>query len=498
MGKDNEKPAGIYNRAKVWQLILFTCNDVSFNVYFIIMSFVSYYATGVVGMGVVMVSYLLTAMRIFDGITDPLIGRIMDRTNTKFGKFRPFMVGGNLIMAVSVLIMFFTTHKFSGPFRIFWFILIYAIYIIGYTCQGAATRAGQSCLTTDPRQRPVVSIISGTGCSVLAAGIQMMVSGYLITKYGEMGVPFFQELIIIGILISAVLTVLAVIGIWRKDRPEFYGTGSSKQAAQKVPLKDYLDVIKNNRGLQMLIVAASTDKLANTVSGNAIVSIMVFGIICKNYAVSGQMAMLTLFPTLIVLFAGVRVAQKMGQRKAVVVFSALSIVFQTAVLLLFLMGNPAQINMTQMNLFTIAFLICYIMTKGCMGVPASLVIPMITDCSDFEIYRSGRYVPGLMATLFSFVDKTISAFGNTIVGLLIALIGYTAIQPSPADELTTGIFVMSMILWCGLPILAWICSIVAMKFSPLTSQKMEEVQAHIAELRDQNVNAVNQNNNTKK
>lgn len=483
-----KQKTGLYNRAKTWQLVLFTCNDISFNVYFMIMNFVSYYATGVVGMGVVMVSYLLTAMRVFDGITDPLIGRLMDRTNTRFGKFRPFMVGGNLIMAVSVLIMFFTTHRFQGGFKVVWFILIYAVYIIGYTCQGAATRAGQSCLTTDPKQRPVVSIISGTGCSLLGAGIQMLVSGYLIVKYGSMNESFFQEMIIVGILLSAVLTVLAVIGIWDKDRPEFYGTGNEKEAAKKVPLKDYLDVIKHNRGLQMLILAASTDKLANTVSGNAIVSVMVFGIICRNYAVSGQMAMYTLLPTLIVLFLGVRVAQKMGQRQAVVVFSALSILFQSIVLFMFVFGDPTTINMVQMNVFTIVFLISYVLVRGCMGVPASLVIPMIADCSDYEIYRSGRYVPGLMATLFSFVDKTISAFGNTIVGLLIAMIGYTAVQPSPEDGLTPAIFTMSMVLWCGLPIAAWICSIIAMKFSPLSAQKMEEVQKHIAAQRAKNQN----------
>ena len=48
-------------------------------------------------------------MRVLDAVTDPFIGALMDRTNGKFGKFRPFMVIGNAIMAVSVLLMYVLT-----------------------------------------------------------------------------------------------------------------------------------------------------------------------------------------------------------------------------------------------------------------------------------------------------------------------------------------------------------------------------------------------------
>lgn len=478
-----------YNRAKPWQLILFTLNDVAFNVYYFGIAFLSYYATGVVGLGVVFVSYLLTVMRVFDGITDPMIGILLDRTNTRFGKFRPFMVGGNLIMAISVVLMFGTTHMIpEGILRTIYFILIYAVYIIGYTCQGAATRAGQSCLTTDPKQRPMVSVVSGTGCGIIATIIQMIVSGYLMVKHGgEMGTPFFIDLICILIPLSAVLTILAVIGIWEKDCPKYYGLGEKKGVKkEKIRLKDYWQVIKGNRALQMLILAASTDKLASTVSGNAIVSIMIFGIICGNYALSGEISMITIVPTMVLLLVGALFAGKMGQRKAVVVFSALSIVSCLGIVALFVFGDPSQISMSNMGFTTIAFLVLYILMRGFMGIPGSLVIPMIADCSDYEIYRSGKYVPGLMGTLFSFVDKTISAFGNTIVGLMIAAIGYTTVQPTVNDPLTTPVFTLALVLWCGLPILGWICSIIGMKFSPLTREKMVEVQAQITEIKAQN------------
>ena len=99
-----------YNRAKTWQIGFFALNNVATNFYMFLMMYVSYYATGVAGIAVVLVSSLLTSMRMFDAITDPIIGFIIDKTNTKFGKFRPMMVIGNIILAISTLVLYKVTH----------------------------------------------------------------------------------------------------------------------------------------------------------------------------------------------------------------------------------------------------------------------------------------------------------------------------------------------------------------------------------------------------
>ena len=50
-------------------------------------------------------SLFVPSMRIFDGITDPILGGLIDKTKSRFGKFRPFMVIGNLLLALSVILM---------------------------------------------------------------------------------------------------------------------------------------------------------------------------------------------------------------------------------------------------------------------------------------------------------------------------------------------------------------------------------------------------------
>ena len=58
-------------------------------------------------------------MRIWDGVTDPFIGYLVDKTNTKFGKNRPFMVIGNVILAVASFILLHVTHLFPQGARFY-------------------------------------------------------------------------------------------------------------------------------------------------------------------------------------------------------------------------------------------------------------------------------------------------------------------------------------------------------------------------------------------
>ena len=143
------------NRAKFYQLALFPMNNGATNVYFVlILSYIANFGNAVLGLAMLFASFMVTGMRVFDAITDPIIGALMDKTNTKFGKFRPFMVIGNGIMAISVLLLYVFTPMV--PDTMMWlrytlFILLYAVWVIGYTFQTSVTRSAQAVLTNDPK-----------------------------------------------------------------------------------------------------------------------------------------------------------------------------------------------------------------------------------------------------------------------------------------------------------------------------------------------------------
>ncbi|MGL5978231.1 MAG: MFS transporter [Erysipelotrichaceae bacterium] len=469
-----------YHRAKNWQVGLFALNNLSTNVYMFMMMYVSYYATGIAGLAVVTVSTILTAMRLFDGFTDPIIGFIIDKTDTKFGKFRPFMFLGNVILAVMILVLHNTTHLVPESFRLLYFIGIYGVYIIGYTFQTACTKAAQAALTNDPKQRPMFTLFDNIYMMIFQVGWMFYVSNMLLPKYdNSFTLGFFNELLVLGIALSAVFMILAVIGIAKKDNKEFFGTGQETE----LKFKDYWPVLKNNRAIQMLVVAASTDKLAGSVAMNSVVSIMLFGILMGNYALSGQISALTMIPNLILIMFGTQFARKFGQKKAFVVSTWVAVITTVAMMALFLVGDPTTISLTSINLITVAFIVLLILKSGIGAICNGIVIPMIADCADYETALSGRYVPGMMGTLFSFVDKFISSFATTVIGLGLAAIGFTTVMPDANTPLTQGIFWLTMFLYFVLPILGYIASIIAMKFYPLDQTKMEEVQAEIAAIK---------------
>ncbi len=480
---ENKEMNTKYHRATWWQMAFFPLNNTATNLYMFLMMYVTYYLTGFVGISVVLAGTVMTAMRIWDGITDPIIGYVLDKTNGKFGKNRPFMIIGNVILAIMATVIFTTCHLVPEKFRLIYFIFVYAIYIVGYTLQCVVTKSAQTCLTSDPSQRPMFALFDGIYMSVVQTVIMFVVSNIWMQKYGGFTLEFFKTFLIFTIVASGLLTALAVFAIWKKDRQEYFGTGE----VVKVNFKDYWEVLKHNRAIQMLVVSASSDKLCMSIGNNSVIAIMLYGIICGNYAVSGQLGMIMMIPNMLIMFFGVGfIARKLGQRKAMIWGSIGGVVFNLALFALFILGDPTSLSLTSMGVFTILFLVFMMLRNGATGVAGNIVIPMTADCADYETYRSGKYVPGLMGTLFSFVDKLISSLATTIVAFAIAAIGFTTTQPTPETPLTSAIFWMALFLMFIVPIFGLVLNLVAMKFYPLTKEKMEEIQEEIARIKAEN------------
>ena len=109
------------------------------------------------------------------------------------------------------------------------FVLFYALYVIGYTFQTACTRSGQTCLTNDPKQRPLFTIFN-TVASLIGMGLVQFLAPILSKRLGGYNsAEFFNVMIPLAIVVSALLTLLAVVGIWEKDRPEYFGVSKTQE-----------------------------------------------------------------------------------------------------------------------------------------------------------------------------------------------------------------------------------------------------------------------------
>ena len=464
-----------YNNAKYWQICFFSLNNAATNLYLALMGYVSYYANSIAGFSVVLVSCILTGMNVFDAITDPVVGFMLDRSKGRFGKFRPFMLLGNLIMAVSAVFLHFMTHEINRYMRIPFFVAAYGLFVLGYTFQTVVAKSGQAILTNNPKQRPVSTYFDSLFVMAAFGGTAVFVANYLVPKYGGFtNEALFKEYVVWVVLCSLVCTVLAMIGIASKDKVSLLKKQSS---IQKVQIRDYWDIIRHNKPIRILILAACMNKFASTVYAHTTVGVMVFGILMNNYAIAGLIGIVTAVPTMFVISAGIRVAQSMGQKRSLMLFTALGIFFQVVMTGVLMQENinAVSFNPRHINGITIGFVLVYILLNGCKSITNNMVVPMIADCSDYEGYRSGRFVPGLMGALFSFVDKVFAALGTAFVGLVMLVMGYNRRFPQIGDELTGELKGTTLFLYCGLPIICWLLSLFFMKFYELDKRKMFEV-----------------------
>ena len=414
-------------------------------------------------------------MNVFDAITVPVVGFMLDRSKGRFGKFRPFMLLGNLIMAVSAVFLHFMTHEINRYMRIPFFVAAYGLFVLGYTFQTVVAKSGQAILTNNPKQRPVSTYFDSLFVMAAFGGTAVFVANYLVPKYGGFtNEALFKEYVVWVVLCSLVCTVLAMIGIASKDKVSLLKKQSS---IQKVQIRDYWDIIRHNKPIRILILAACMNKFASTVYAHTTVGVMVFGILMNNYAIAGLIGIVTAVPTMFVISAGIRVAQSMGQKRSLMLFTALGIFFQVVMTGVLMQENinAVSFNPRHINGITIGFVLVYILLNGCKSITNNMVVPMIADCSDYERYRSGRFVPGLMGALFSFVDKVFAALGTAFVGLVMLVMGYNRRFPQIGDELTGELKGTTLFLYCGLPIICWLLSLFFMKFYELDKRKMFEV-----------------------
>lgn len=547
------------NRAKPWQVALFPFNNAATNVYFAFYNYFVYWAvlyltgsTGVAVGGVVISSVLAIGvstfaslfapiMRIFDGVTDPVLGGIMDKTQSKFGKFRPFMVIGNIMLAISVILMMFVARlvpKDAGWLMWTVYIVSYIIYVLGYTCQCAVTKAGQTCLTNDPKQRSqfvIWNMIGTIGSIVL---VNIMAGGVLtnealcekglivyqdnegklisqilaeldpaknsvliekltalnldpntlyVYNYGAAyGDAFYNIMVPFVVIVSAIYTVMAIAAIWEKDRPQFWGV-----AEKPAKMKDYIGIIKGNKEIRWLVLSSGLNKLASTVATSGTVAFMLYGCLMGDYN-----GLYVPFYALCFVFMGVffiwgsKTAGNKGQKRGVAQFTLFALLFYIGVLIMLCIydhDNPATwlslfsteggFHLT-INFYTVVFIILYGCGYGAFNCCDQLTIPMVADCTDYETYRSGNYVPGIMGTIFSLVDKIISSLQTLLLQLFIVfLVPGLNMLPTDSTPYMPGMELSTIICFCLIPMAAWLVTVFCMTRYGLSGKKLQEVQA---------------------
>ena len=458
------------NRAKIWQVAFFSFNNTASNTNNAMMAYFMVFTQNVLGLAAVLVGGIATSMRIFDAITDPIVGAMIDRTDGKFGKYRPYMIAGSVFMNIAMLFIFFCPTSLSFFPKLIYIIFWYAIYVIGYTCQTCVTKGGQTALTSDPTQRPLFSVFDGVASSLVTAALSLFLTTMLAPRFegGLLSPDLWKVVAVIAVAVQIFFTTLAVIGISEKDQTRYFGLGNG--VVTKLKLKEIVQIVVENKGLRYLMLSANTEKIGWMIYNSTVVYF--YANILANSSLQGTMSMIALVPTMLATIVGPMIARKAGMKKVYVVVNVFSIICLSMILLLRPFGTPG-----------VLLLVIIVAERAFSTVSVYLSNPMIADCTDYELYLTKRYIPGAVGSVFSFMDKFVSSLSTFVLGIALAMAGYGDKVITPNVQAEGSLYIALMVCMFIIPLVCHVISLISMSAYPLNGAKMREVHMKNAEER---------------
>lgn len=473
------------NKNKYLEILCLPLIAITANLVTSFTGYLSYYLNNIVGFGVVMAGSFVTVFRIWDAITDLGMGNIADKTNTKYGKFTPYILTGGIGTVIVGQIMINVPPMLpEGIVRKSIFILLYMLFVIFTTMQVSGLRSTAQVCIKDSKGRATYGMLNGVYLSIFYAAANIYVYSRLMPSTRGFNLVFFKTLITVYTLTGFVCLLIYLFFYNKYDRQA--SVLAVEKKAEKISLRDALHLLKTNTPFRMLIFSAGTDKLATTLQGNATVVIIMFAIAAGNAKLNSATNSYIMIPSIIMVLLGLgAIGRKYGAKKSMLVSSWGGLFTCALSILLWVFGNfrtlnfPGYEGFTGWNAFTIAFLGLFVIMKGFNMVGANVLNPMLADVIDYEYYCSGKYCPGTIGALFNLADKIISSLGPTVIAILCAMIGFGGALPTAEDPFTIPLFAIGILGLYGFSLIGLIVNIICMKFYNLTPDYMKEIREEL-------------------
>lgn len=222
--------------------------DTASNIVFqVVINFMVYFYTDVFGIGAAAAGTLMLAVRLFDAVTDPVMGGIADRTQTRWGRYRPYLLWMALPYGV-LAVMTFTTPDFSDAGKLIYAYITYALLMTVYTAINIPYSALGGVITADPQERASVQswrfMLAMVGGAMVAAGTLPMVE-----FFGRGDEQFGFQMALVVLSVVAVLCFVACFALTheREDPTE--------RAVKQSIVGDFGSVLAND---QWRLIALAT------------------------------------------------------------------------------------------------------------------------------------------------------------------------------------------------------------------------------------------------
>ena len=442
-----------------------TASNLLFQTY---MLFLMYFYTDVVGIAAGVVGTMFLVTRIWDAVFDPMIGLIADRTNTRWGKFRPYLLWMALPFGILGVLTFcapFSSPDFAPTARLIYAYATYTLMMMVYSAINVPYSALMGVITPNSMERTVISsyrfVAAFFGGLIVQSSVMWMVK-----KYG-IGHEAAGWQVAMSTL-SGLATALFLI--------TFFTTRERvlPPVAQKTSLRQDLKDLFTNQPWVMIALATVMQLTMIAMRNGSIMYYFKYYVQNQSLSLFGHttlysyQALVSSFMMIgsVVTIAGAILTrwftQWFGKRNCYIGFMVMTAVFTAALFFL----KPDQVLL----MFALQILASF-----CLGPVAVLQWSIYTDTADFGEWKNHRRATGLVMSASLFALKLGLTLGGALQGWLMSGYGFIANEAQTLSSLTGIRLVISLY-----PAIGALIAAAFMLFYPLTNQKMVQIEQELS------------------
>lgn len=459
-------------KSKLSEKIGYGFGDMSSSMFWKIFSYyLPFFYSNIFGLSLVDAGVLVLITRVWDAISDPMMGVISDRTNTKWGKYRPYLLWVAPFFSICGILLF-TTPDLDYAGKLIWAYVTYILMMTVYTGINVPYGAMLGVMTDDTNEKTVFSsfrMFFAYGGSF----ISLFLWEPLCNLMGGYDTPkgWFWAMV----MIAAACFVMFILC--------FMMTKEHLKTVSTVSVGNDFKALLSNKPWWLLIGAALCFNLFNTVRGATVayffqdiigpnVSLVFFGLMFAFYA--GLFLGIGEVSNMVGVASCVPISGKLGKKTTFILVKASLVVL--SILFYFIPCTPA-------GYWTM--LIFQILISILTGIMSPLVWSMYADVSDYAELKFKTASTGLIFSSSSMAQKFGGAIGGAAVLWLLDGFGYI----TDATQLAQGVAQPELALSCLRWLMSFIPACVALLsmcvvwFYPLTTERINAINAELKELR---------------
>lgn len=395
------------------RLFAWNSRTVSIGVMSIIIGYLSFYCTDVLGMPAALVGTVLMASKLCDGVTDLFAGWLVDNTNTKLGKARPyeFCILG---VWIACACLFSTPVSWGNTAKSIWLFIMYTLlYSVFFTMLNASETP--YVIRAFGTQKAIVKVSAYGGViTTLVSTIVAIVCPIIVEQIGT-DASTWRRIIILTAIPCGILGLLRFIFV-KEDRVEYIENREEEKPDEKVSVKDILYLLTHNKYMWMFALIVGLPMMIAGFYAYTYYFNIIVGDISKYSMVSMSALFLILF-----MFLVPALMKKFSAIGIVILFSVIGII-----------GN--LINFWAGASILLLFFGAVGQGAGCMPY-SYMKSPVILQISEYNARMGMKRMEGTVASVINFIGKVLQAFGGFIFGVLLSASGYDgtlSVQPDSA------------------------------------------------------------------